>query len=459
MDNGSSAASMARRTALGVIAGAGAGALLWPYTPKGYVDVPRGRVELRYWEKWTGIEGAALQTVVDRFNHSQDRIWVHLVPVSDITSKAMVAIGGGDPPDLVGLYSYSVPTYANARAVMPLDEFEGHATIDPEGYVPGVRDLLWHEGRPWAGVNTCYTLAIYYNRSLLRGVNHDPGKLPRTIDELDDLSGKLTRFDTAGRLEQAGFLQNVPGWWNYFWPIMFGGRLYDETRGRAMCAEPRCVRAFEWVRATAARFGVAATTAFASGYGRNIHSAQDPFMSGRMAMIVQGPWLANFIRTLTPSLDYVAAPVPVATDVFDPDRPTGLLEADVLMIPRGCPHPEESYTFMTFMQRQDVQEELATAHCKPSPFRLCSPGFIEQHPNRSIRAFDAIAKSSAAQILPRTTAWKAYSDLINPAFDRTWSGSDPAATLAAVQVRAQQMIDTAEQRRRERDRIRNEASA
>ncbi len=381
------------------------------------------------------------------------------MPVSDITSKAMVAIGGGDPPDVVGLYSYSVPTYANARAVMPLDEFKSVSALDPELYLEGVRDLLWHEGRPWAGVNTCYTLAMYYNRSLLREVGHDPDRPPRTIEALDALSSRLTRFDSDGRIERAGFLQNVPGWWNYFWPIMFGGRLYDDATRTATCAEARCVRAFEWIGATAKRYGIAATTAFASGYGRNIHSAQDPFMSGRMAMIVQGSWLANFIRQLTPSLDYAAAPVPVSPDLLDPERPAGLLEADVLMIPRGCPHPEESFQFVSYMQRQDVQEELATAHCKPSPIRRCSPGFLENHPNRSIRAFDAIARSPAVQVLPRTTAWKAYSDLLNPAFDRVWSGSNAAATLASVQSRAQQLIDTADQRRRERDLARSGAAA
>src|SRR5437879_1884369 len=114
-----------RRLALSTIAVAGAGAILWPYTPKSRRSVPSGRVGLTYWEKWPGIEGLALQKVVDRFNESQSRSWGHLVAVGDIAAKAMVAIGGGDPPDLVGLYSYNVPGYAEARAVIPLDDFAG----------------------------------------------------------------------------------------------------------------------------------------------------------------------------------------------------------------------------------------------------------------------------------------------------------------------------------------------
>ena len=39
-------------------------------------DIPTGRIVLDYWEKWTGHEAAAMQTVVDAFNASQDRWWV-----------------------------------------------------------------------------------------------------------------------------------------------------------------------------------------------------------------------------------------------------------------------------------------------------------------------------------------------------------------------------------------------
>lgn len=74
------------------------------------------------------------------------------------------------------------------------------------------------------------------------------------------------------------------------------------------------------------------------------------------------PWLANFIRAYRPDLDYSAAAVPVVAEALDPERPAGLLEADVIMIPRGCRHPDQAYRFLRFMQTRDVQEELATAH-------------------------------------------------------------------------------------------------
>lgn len=444
--------SMNRRLFVGAALAAGAGAILWTPGRDARARTPKGRVQLSYWEKWTGREGEAMQAVVDRFNQSQDRTWVHMVPVGDITAKAMVAIGGGDPPDVVGLYTYSIPGYAEARAAMPLDQFKHLGEIDPGCYLPGIRELLSHEGRLWAGVNSCYTLAMYYNRSALREIGHNPDQPPRTISELDELSARLTLQDAQGRIERAGFLPNVPGWWPYFWPCMFGGRLYEPRRGRATAADPRCVAAFEWIRDTARRLGTGPTRTFAAAFSRSIHSAQDPFISGRQAMIVQGTWLANFIRALRPDLDYACAPVPVVDHLFDPKRPTGLLEADVLVIPRGCRHPEEAYQFLLFTQRQEIQEQLATAHCKPSPFIELSPGFIESHPNRGIRIHNAIAKSQNVQILPRTRCWKEYDDLINSAFDAVWSGADPQTELASVQTHVQQLIDSAAALHRARER-------
>jgi multiple sugar transport system substrate-binding protein len=461
--------AITRRVALTGLTAAAAGALLWPYQPKSRRNVPRGRVELSYWEKWPGIEGLALQRVVDRFNQTQDRIWVHLVAVGDIAAKSMVAIGGGDPPDLVGLYSYNIPAYAESKAAIPLDELASAAGVgagagvggrvgvgvEPDRYAPAVRDLLWHEGRQWAGVNTCYTLALYYNRALMRGGGLDPDKPPRTIAELDELGGRLTRDSrhpkgAHGAIFQAGFLQNIPGWWPYSWPLCFGGRLYDELTAKATCDDPACIASFDWARKTAAQYGIAQTRSFAAGFARSIHSAQDPFISGRMAMIVQGPWLANFIRALRPDLDYACAPVPVSAEILN-THPRGLLEADILIIPRGCPHPQEAYQFLLFMQTQEVQEELATAHCKPSPFLEMSKGFLDHHPHPSIRVFDAIAKSPHAQVLPRTRAWKQYSDLLTSAFDAVWGGADAKTELKSVQARAQALIDAARTMRAQRE--------
>jgi ABC-type glycerol-3-phosphate transport system substrate-binding protein len=443
---------LTRRAALAALGAAGAGAVLWPSRSR--ARAPRGRVEVRYWEKWTGREGAAVQAIVNRYNASQDRAWVRLVPVSEIASKAMVAIGGGDPPDVVGLYTYNVPGYAEARAVMPLDELApldarlGEPPLEASHYAPGVAALLSHEGRLWAGVNTCYTLALYYNRAMLTEAGVAP---PRTIGELDEAAERLTVRGVGGSIERAGFLPNLPPWWPYVWPFLFGGALYDAERDRATIASREGIAAMEWVGRTAERVGRAAGRAFAGAFGRSMHSAGDPFITGRVAMIVQGPWMANFIAAYRPGLAYSCVAAPEAGGA-DEDRPAGLLEADVLMIPRGARHAEEAYAFVRYMQRREVQEALCRMHHKPSPLAEVSPGFIEGHPSPCIGVHERIAKSPRANILPRTRVWKAYADLIASAFDAVWSGAEAGPALRRVEARAQALLDREAARRAARRR-------
>ncbi|MGQ0629112.1 MAG: ABC transporter substrate-binding protein [Phycisphaerales bacterium] len=438
---------IARRTAALTLGAAAVGLALWPRTPRNARRAPAGRRVIEYWEKWTGPEGDAVQRMVDRFNDSQSRIFVVRTPVSDIKSKALVAIGGGDPPDLVGLYSYCIPQFAESGAAMALDPFGPTGTgIDGGRYAPAVRELLSYGGRLWAGVTSSYSLALYYNKQMFKEAGLDPDRPPRTIVELEAAAARFVERDGQGGLTRAGFLPNLPPWWPYFWPIMFGGSLYDARAGRVTLTAEANVRAYSWVQRFVGSLGPKAAATYGNNFARSFQSARDPFISGAVPMIVQGPWIANFLRLYRPDLEYGAGPVPVEAEYFDERAPTGMLEADVLIIPRGCPHPEEAFEFLAFTQRQEEQERLCLEHAKASPLREVSAGFAAQHPNRAIAVHDAVMRSPRVQVLPPTRVWQAYADMLLGAFDAMWMGADVRSTLARVEGRAQDLVDRAARR-------------
>lgn len=444
-------APIGRRAALTTLGALAAGAALWPRAPRSRASIPAGRVVLEYWEKWTGSEGEALDAVIHRFNSTQDRIWVRRVPVADIVPKAMVAIAGGDPPDLVGLYSFNIPQLAESRAALAFDEIApGNNRLDPDIYAPAVRRLLTYQSRQWAAVTSCYSLGLYCNLSHFKEAGLDASHMPRTIRELDQLSERLTVRDASGALTRTGFQQNLPQWWPYFWPVCFGGALYDANSNRATLADASGLAAFNWIQQTAARLGVEQSRALARVFDRSYHTAGDPFFSGRASMIIQGPWLASFARLHAPQLEFACVPPPVDAPLLDPAAPLGMVEADVLIIPRGCPHPHEAWEFVTFMQRQDVQEELCKAHGKSSPLQAVSPEFMSSHPNRAVRVFDSIVKSERALVLPQTRVWQQYADMTSGLFDQAWAGLPVGPAITQVQTRAQQLMDQASRRRAQR---------
>ncbi len=159
-------------------------------------------------------------------------------------------------------------------------------------------------------------------------------------------------------------------------------------------------------------------------------------------MVVQGPWLANMINLYNKSLDYGVAPFPVAEGLYDPAAPLGLVDTDILTIPRGVKNPEACMEFIAYTQHQEVVEFLSTVHCKGSPLAVSSEPFLANHPNKGVRVFDAIAKSPRAFRVPQTRAWLQIRDAFVAAFDEVWNlKGTPADIMQGVQTRAQASLD------------------
>lgn len=439
---------ISRRAALVGIGAAAAGYVAFGPAPRS--DVPKGRVVLDYWEKWTGSEGQAMRRLVDRFNESQSEIFVRYLSIGAIDQKAMIAIAGGSPPDIVGLWSFNIPAFAEAGALTPLDDFAAKKGLVPERYARAVWPMMTHMGRLWSMVSTCGTVALYINDDRLDEAGLGGAPAPKTIEELDALAEQLTTRRPSGDIDKIGFIHTDPGWWSWLWGYHFGGNLLDPVTNTALADTAANVRAYEWVRSYPEKFGSRELLKFQSGVGY-YGTAQAPFLTGRVAMQIQGPWMANLIEAFRPDLRYRAVPMPVSSDIYDADAPVGLIDGDLLAIPAGAKEPEASFEFIAWMQEQKQIEEIASAHGKISPLRETSPGFHETHLNRSIAEHAKIANSPRAFGFPKTRIWPRYVSEFDSAFQRIWLMQDtPESALSLVNRRAQEALDLVADRRARR---------
>jgi ABC-type glycerol-3-phosphate transport system substrate-binding protein len=442
---------------VGGLAAAGLGFAL--FGPRGAKEASGGRLVLDYWEKWTGHEGAAMQRVVDRFNRMQDRLYLRYFVTSAIGQKSLIAITGGNPPDIIGLWNFNVPPYAESNAILPLDQLAPGAGLELAQYQPGIRQVMTHKGRWWATVSTAGTLALYYNKSLFRGVGLDAERPPRTIAELDAAHRRLVRRDARGELERVGFLHTEPGWWSWIWGYHFGGSMYDPASNRALLDSAQNMAAFRWVQSYPSELGVEPLERFRTSFG-SYNTPENAFLNGKVAMVVQGPWLANMVQQFAPELDYGVAPFPVAEEIYREGEPVSLIDTDVLVIPRGARHPEASMEFIAFTQRRDVQEELAAAHCKGSPLVSVTEEFLRSHPNRGVHLHGALAGSPRAFVCPPTRAWQEFKDKFDLAAQRIWALAAPAEQiLREMQRSTQALLDRTEAQSRRRHRGDNNLAA
>ncbi len=403
------------------------------------VEAKDDRVRIKYWEKWTGFEADAMREIVDDFNASQDRIFVDYSSVSQIDRRLMLATAGGVPPDVAGIWAEQLAVYAENNALTPLDRLAAEAGITGDEYIEAFWKLCRYRDHLWALPSTPTSIALIYNKKAFREAGLDPERPPRTIAELEEYNKKLTKLDDKGRILKIGHLPEEPGWWGSMWGYWFGGRLWD-GKSKITATDPANIEAFRWVQSYPERFGADNLLAMRDGFG-NFASPQNPFFTGRVAMILQGVWVYNYIKNYAPAdFEWGVAPFPSN----DPEklRDITIVEADILVIPHGAKHPKEAFEFIRYVNSQGPMEKLCLAQRKFSPLKECSDEFFAKHPNPFIRTFLDLSKSPNALSIPRITTWTEYSSEMRNAIGRIWSGKATAEeALAQVQARQQKSFD------------------
>ena len=420
-----------------------------------------GRVVVNYWEKWSGFEADSMREVVDDFNRSQDRIEVRFLSVAGVDTKLLLATASGHPPDIAGLWSENIPDFSEKGALTPLDRGLAKAGIGPDRYIPLFWDLCRHRGFTWGLPTTPGCVALFYNKKLFRAAGLDPERPPRTFAEFESMSRRLTivELERAGRrarvsfdeltpeeragrkysLVQVGHLPQDAGMFLSGWGVWFGARFFDGDR-HVLANDPGNVAAYEWLRSTAQTYGVENLRGFIEGFGV-AQSAQTPFLGGAEAMVVQGPWMPNFISKFAPGLEWGVAACPAADGVGGGD-PVTLAQCDVVVIPHGAEHPREAFEFICYLQRQEVAEKLARSQQKFTALKSVSPGFLENHPNPAIGLFIGLSRSPAARYVPRLSIWHEYDAELAVARERVLNMRlKPAEALAETQERVQWKLD------------------
>lgn len=422
-----------------------------------------------YWEKWTDFEGEAMDRVVDAFNAKEKAraksetgyrpIEVEKVTIARIEDKLLVASAGGNPPDVAGFYSARVPAYADKGALTDLTELAQKAGLDRSNYVEHYYDLSVYRGRTWALPTTPASVALHWNKRLFREAGLDPDEPPETLEQLDEMAEKLTKWEVTGadgkkevragylpdvpasqkRLLQLGFLPGEPDWWSYGWGFVFGGQLIEGGE-KITALSPENVRAYRWVASYSQKIGVDAIKRFRSGFG-NFGTAENPFLSSRLAMEIQGVWMYNFIKKFADGMPWGAAPFPAPAG--RPDlRGAANAEADNLVIPAASKHPEEAWEFIRYVQSQPVMEQLCLGQRKHSPLRQVSDQFWSEHPNPYIRLFAELGSLPSAWAAPQTGVWNEYAREMNSVASKIQSLSvSPEDGLRQVQETMQRSLD------------------
>jgi multiple sugar transport system substrate-binding protein len=338
-------------------------------------------------------------------------------------------------------------------------------------YLPVYWRGCQYNGKLYGLVSTPASIALLYNKQVFREAGLDPEHPPRTLAELDRTAQAIDQRDAHGRLNRAGYVP-LQSWYVPFTCYWFGSDIFDPATQTFLLTSPKFVQAYEWMGSYSKRLGRQSIQDFLSGHPlSNFDSPQNPFLIGALAMQQQGPWMANYIMNLKPSMSQVlvpkaqevtlgnrkdnyawgVAPFPSAVDGLND---VSFCSFDVLIIPRGARHRKEAFEFIAYVNRQDVSEKLNTMHCKNTQLRQVSAGFFANHPNPYIDVFQRLAASANARGVPPVPIWpEVNKELQDAAQAVALEGADAKTVLSAAQQRLQARFDDFRRIQQQRERM------
>lgn len=343
-----------------VIGGAAVYALLWPReanTPAERAAIAEGRTIVVYWDRHSGHEHESRRKLIDEFNRSQDRVYVRALSTgyNATTEKLLTSIAGGTPPDICALDASIMSQLVTQGCFTPLDDLmESVPALHKDQFYPFCWEEVAFDGHVWGIPTTVDTYCLLWNKQAFRKAGLDPERPPQTLKELEEYAAKLTIQSDRG-IEQIGFLPWVPWDMSIMWGLFFGGKWYDPKTERVDCGDdPGIIRMFEWEQSFARNPGGGPHAPYAmdpermqsfqQGFGTYM-SANNPFYSGKVAMMAEGEWQVTFIPKYAPDLDWGVAPLPM------PEGQESLAYGGPPVsdcIPRGCKHVEAARAYLTW---------------------------------------------------------------------------------------------------------------
>src|SRR6184192_3573328 len=188
-----------------------------------------------WWHAMSGVNGDALNKIVDNFNKSQSAIKVETVfqgTYDDLLSKLNTALASNAAPALAQVYDIGQAYMRQSGETVPMQAFIDRDKFDTADFEPAVINYYKYQDKlqsmPWNASSSI----LLYNKDAFKAAGLDPEKPPLSFSEVTDAAKKLTKKDASGQTTQYGFGPSIYGW--LFEQLMAtSGALYcDNGNGR-----------------------------------------------------------------------------------------------------------------------------------------------------------------------------------------------------------------------------------
>ncbi|MCW5942268.1 MAG: ABC transporter substrate-binding protein [Fimbriimonadaceae bacterium] len=390
----------------------------------------RGRIELNFWNGFTGPDGRTMLRMIRRFNEQNPDVRVSMQRMDWATyyNKLMVAAMDGRGPEVFVIHASTLPRMHRAGFVSDVRGlFEGPEGVPQDDFDPYVLNQVRY-GEKFVGLPLdIHPQGLYGNADMLKeaGFVDKDGhpRLPETREEFLSAARKMRKdLDGDGRPDVWGFALTL--WRNNFQSLMpqFGGRYLDE-KGNADLDNPGNVAALEFLSILQKEKLVPPPENGLGWVG---------YRQKKVAMVFDGVYMLGDLQRLN-DMPYLGGPIPLIGK-----RPGTMADSHVLCVREGLDsrRRQASARFIKFLSANSV--EWAGAGQVPARRSVRQdPEFLKM-PVQS-----AFARQVPFMLYPpRTTILFELTLEIDLAVEKVMRGrTNPAEALRIADENAQRFLD------------------
>lgn len=410
-------------------AGAAVGAALWTSSPAIMMAQDKKTIDFPY--LWTGPEGEAMQSIVDAFNGSQNEIEVKGVSNPD-QQRQLAAMASSNGFDISDGFDTTIGTWASNGVIQPLDDLISGAGYDTSDFIPRVLEKMKFDGQTYMLPIAVHTTLLLHNTALFEEAGIEA---PKTTAELATAIEALTKVDGDGTIQQLGM--NQPDFVSFVYS--FGGQWVDAENQPTANHEGNIAALQFWVDNVLNKYGVDNVRRFQSGFGEYA-SPQNPFYTGKVAMVTDGEWQARFIQQYAPDLKWSAGMIPVPEN-----RPelqgTAAIASSTFFIPSNSSDPEAAWKFMEYVMSPEPMRDFTVALANlPTRQSLLRDPAYEEIPG--IHYWLESLKSENLKAMPSVSWGQEYDAEITSTLDEVLNlRKAPAEALNELQEKAQGLAE------------------
>ncbi|GLI06843.1 MULTISPECIES: ABC transporter substrate-binding protein [Paenibacillus] len=313
-----------------------------------------GKIKVTFWHAMSGDLGKHVQTIVDKYNASQNKVKVEAVfqgSYEEALTKLKSVGGTAEAPTIVQVNEVGTKYMIDSGFIQPVQDFMDKEKYDISQLEPGILSYYQVDGKLYSLPFNASNAVLFYNKDKFKAAGLNPEQPPKTFGEIREAAKKLSKGD------EKGFAILIYGWFIEQLLANQGADFVDQGNGRSgtptksLINGPEGLAIFKWLDDMNKDGSL-------GNYGRKWDDILAAFQAGKVAMYLD--------TTGDTTYNVQNAPFQVGTGylpVPDGKQPQGVVigGASLWMMKSVAQEEKDAaWDFMKFVAKPETQAEWAS---------------------------------------------------------------------------------------------------